>query len=312
MTNIETLKTILYLLTTYFGGAYPTYQNVDAIDASGTKFILVPVPEGNGSQNTYTVRKYKLQIKASSQANLETAIALIEKLGSDVYGSATKFPRTSYNHTFTCIEMRSYRSTDLWVNFVEESAVGYVKWEYINANDKWALACRFTSPTVVQFKDLTGLSITLPMNISYNYGYAGGKTTFFSFATLSPASFTGITSKTQFGLSTQSVEKEILVDLGGANTYECYNGTNYPIELTRADNAAFFAELDTLPDSTELILWLQPKAVFGTYRRYDAPSAITIIDSTDYPYWLTLKFEQDFSTQNQFYATFDVEARWAL
>jgi len=306
MTKITDLIELLEVLTAYSGGSYPTYQNVDAINASGTKFILVPAPDGNGSQNTYTVRKYKLQIKATSQANLETAIALIENLGSDVYGSATRYISSSSRTTTLTARAHYFGVLNSFV---------------------WTATSPQISPDKfygnVAGSELNSLLLEFP-NVGASYSITAISISYYP--TKSGTSGAGSNWVLRFPLTQAASLAAYTTEIGALTTFETYSSLAETFTAETKHTIALTLDSETIATfNTTKAAWTRLDAHFSLYLTDDEIKTYGSADSgkqpqltitytipSTTPYWLTFQFDDDFSTQNQFYATFNVEARWAL
>jgi hypothetical protein len=310
--KIQQVANIIEILSTFAGGVYPTYKTVDAIDDSGTKFILVP-NEGGGQDSTYSIRKYKLQVRATTQALLDTAIETLEEISSNAYTSTSKYTKTSAQTSVLTAQDGINITVDNW-NFNNKIAVAATQETdapfYYNAGTHvhYGIMCRFPFNLKDDFPILT-------MSLTFYPASEHGATTFSdSVLIYKPSSLLA---------SLALYDGVVLGSTSGMfdNTF----GTNWTWNeetetLAGHDPPADIENSYIDPSSATLDFVIRHSNETNTMKVYNATESgkapiLTVtydFSSSSYPYWITLKFEHDFSTNNQFYATFDVEARWAM
>lgn len=202
----------------------------------------------------------------------------------------------------------SYRDNyyPTWASFDEESSNGYIRSQVGNTNGNWLLINRFKSNGLFDFTSIDLLELTLPFTITILRTSSMPIYLYFCKDTESVTP-TGQAGLGAFTLSTNFIELDPYIDLGGRNQYNAISGSSWSKILTEEDYPDFFAELQALDSTQYFTIVIKPAIIMGNRRDVDAPRISTNLHiESGYPYYMETSLNYQSETEGEI----TLMARW--
>ena len=314
-TETKSIYGIIHVLTGFNGGYFPDTSNISNVNQSTTKFHIKKLKNKFTNTSTMKSKFFKVKIESSSQSQLETDISTMLGLASD---GGSGYNININEGTYT-IDDENEDLGFVCSNYASPFALSSAyddTYDYLNvlSTTKHIAVIQFTPTLLNRFKtSVDGYSIDTATLTVYDWsGDATPKMRFtgvdidnidlteVELGTTTLTTTTAYTDDTDMNIvqfASRDIDITSVIDeISSRSGYECENLAVLIYDV-KTGSAYRFGNYD----SEE-----------GENRTYISSLFLSISFPSDYPFWINIIQTAESNSPNQFWAEFEIEARWAL